>query len=257
MRINRDTLLRIAQDTVSQRARAERDILAAYMCGSVLGDDPLLGGSTDIDLVFIHVGLIPAEREITYLTEDVHLDIAHHLDRDYRQARRLRKHPWLGPTIASCKILYDPHHLMDFTQASVRGQFDQPENTLSRARPLLDRSRQEWLALATAVRQGPVTGPQIVEQFFRAVESAANAVALLAGPPLTERRFLMNFPGRAESAGSPGLYAGLLGLLGASQLDPALLTVGSPGRPLELCGRQAPVRPTHPGASITKGLNAT
>jgi hypothetical protein len=100
-----------------------------------------------------------------------------------------------------------------------------------------------------------------VEQFFRAVESAANAVAVLAGPPLTERRFLMNFPGRAESAGSPGLYAGLLGLLGASQLDPALLAGWLPAwqAALEaLPDDQVPVR-LHPSRRIyyQKGLNAT
>ena len=55
MRINRQTLLRIANDTVAQRVRQERGILSAYLCGSLLGDDYLLGGCTDIDLVFIHI----------------------------------------------------------------------------------------------------------------------------------------------------------------------------------------------------------
>lgn len=214
MRINRETLLRIAQDTVAQRARAERDIQAVYLCGSVLGDDYLLGGTADIDLVMIHIGVIPAEREIVRLTEDVHLDIAHHLEKDYRRGRQLRQHPWLGPTLFDCKPIYDLHHLLDFTQASVRGQFNQPEQVLNRARSLSETARQGWYGLSGAEGSG---GPQEVLRYLRSVEAAVNAVALLSGPPLTERRLLMNFPARAQAVGSPGLHAGLLGLLGAGQ----------------------------------------
>ena len=56
MRINRDTLLRIARDTVARRTRQDRGIVAAYLCGALLGDDYILGGTADIDLGFIHLG---------------------------------------------------------------------------------------------------------------------------------------------------------------------------------------------------------
>jgi hypothetical protein len=220
MRITRQTLLKIARDTVEQRARSDRDLLSIYLHGALLGDEPLLGGTADIDLVFIHNDGAIVEREIKRLTDEVHLDIAHHDRREYRQTRKLRVHPWMGPTIFRCKILYDPQHFMDFTQASVRGQFNRPEYTLSRARGQAEHARQMWFSLEALEAEPQVDDVQL---YLRAIEHAANAVASLSGPPLTERRFLLNFPRRAEAIGRPGLYPGLLGLLGSPKVEPKML----------------------------------
>jgi hypothetical protein len=216
MRITRETLLKIARDTVSQRTRTERGLLAVYLDGSLLEDEFLLGGATDIDLVFIHADSVPVEREIVHLTDEVHLDIAHYFHRDFRQVRALRVHPWMGPALNHCKILYDPQHFLDFTQASVRGQFDEPTHILERVNQLLGHARQIWLAFH---EQRPPAGQKEVMDYLRALGHAANAVAVLSGPPLTERRFLLRFPQRADAAGKPGLYPGLLGLLGAANAD--------------------------------------
>jgi hypothetical protein len=126
----------------------------------------------------------------------------------------------MGPTLAESRALYDPHHLLDFTQASVRGQFYLPEHVLARVRPQAENARQAWLSFASGVSEAR---PEDVAQYLRAVEQAANAIAGLSGPPLTERRFLLEYPRRAEAVGSPGLSAGLLGLLGAPQVDPGVL----------------------------------
>lgn len=217
MRINRPILLRIAEDTVTQRVRQEHGILSAYLCGSLLGEDFLLGGTTDIDLVFIHLDTYPLEREILRLSDEVHLDIAHYSQRELRQGRQLRLHPWWGPTIYTCQPLYDPQHFMHFTQASVRGQFENPENVIARARPQLGHARQIWAGLMSEPTKG--SPPEQVALYLRAVEHAVNAVAGLSGPPLTERRFLLHFPQRAEAARRPGLYPGLLGILGAPHVD--------------------------------------
>jgi len=216
MRITRDTLLKIAKETIDRQVRANRDIIAAYLCGSLSGDEFLLGGTADIDLVFIHDGQPSTPREIIHLTDDVHLDIAHHDQKDYRQPRSLRTHPWLGPTLDACKALYDPRHFLDFTQASVRSQFDRPDTVLQRVRSSAGRSRQIW----TDLQMLPATpGPQELNSYLRAVWHVANAIAGLSGPPLTERRFLLGFPARATALNRPGLYAGLLGLLGASNVS--------------------------------------
>jgi hypothetical protein len=217
MRINRDTLLGIANDTVAQRVRQERGILSAYLCGSLLGENFLLGGATDIDLVFIHIDTPPVEREILRLTDEVHLDIAHYAQKVFREPRRLRQHAWLGPTIFSCRLLHDPGHFMDFTLASVRGQFERPDHVLERARPQLEHARQMWVGLSGKMA-GPA-GPQEVSLYLKAIEHAVNAVACLSGPPLTERRFLLGFPERAAAAKHPGLYPGLLGMLGAPRVS--------------------------------------
>jgi hypothetical protein len=216
MRITPELLNKIARDTVNQRTRNNRDIIAVYLIGSLLKEEPLLGGTADIDLVFIHDVEIEKQREIIRLTEEVHLDIAHHPRRLYHQTRELRLHPWMGPNIYGCKVLYDPQHFMDFTTASVSGQFFQPENILTRSRKLSENSRQIWLSYQL---ERPEGHPTEIATYLEAVESAANAIAILHGPPLPERRLLLEFPGRAEALGKPGLHKGLLGLLGAPNID--------------------------------------
>ncbi len=239
MRINRETLLKLARETVSQRTRKDRTILAVYLCGSLLEEDYLLGGTGDIDLTFIHIDRVEPEREIVRLTDEVHLDIAHHAQKDYLQTRRLRMHPWLGPTIYDCQALYDPQHIMDFTQASVRGQFDKPEFVLGRANNLEQHARQIWSGLA---QKPEICGIKEIALLLKAIEHAVNAIAVISGHPLTERRLLVNFQNRADALGRPGLYAGLMGLIGAHDVDgdtmrqwiPALDTVLK-GLPQDQC----------------------
>jgi hypothetical protein len=220
MRITRDALLKVVQDTVAQRVRADRSLVAAYLCGSILEEEFLLGGTTDIDLIFIHIDPITPEREIVSLTDEVHLDVAHHLNRDYRQPRLLRIHPWLGPTLKGCKILYDPQHFLDFTQASVRGQYERPDHILERARGQFEAARQTWkeIHLTRAVQR-----PDDLLVYLRALAQAANAVALLTGAPLPERRFLLNFQARSNAVGRPGLFPGILGLLGSPRVEPEII----------------------------------
>jgi hypothetical protein len=129
-------------------------------------------------------------------------------------------HPWLGPILDGCKILYDPQHFLDFTQASVRGQFYRSDQVLGRVQPQVENARQIWLSFNSAPSRSDC---ELVLKYLRAVEQATNAVAGLSGKPLTERRFLLGFPKRAEAVGHPGLYPGLLGLLGGPRVDaPAL-----------------------------------
>jgi len=231
MRINRETLLKLARETVTQRTRKDRTILAVYLCGSLLEDEYLLGGTGDIDLTFIHIDRVEPEREIVRLNDDVHLDIAHHAQKEYIQTKKLRLHPWLGPTIYYCQTLYDPQHIMDFTQASVRGQFDQPENVLRRASSQAQHARQIWVGLTQNAEK---PGVEEALAYLRALEHAVNAIAVVSGPPLTERRFLMNFRNRAGAIGQSGLYEGLLGLLGSGEVDSEEMRTWLPDWEIEL-----------------------
>jgi len=225
MRITRDTLFNIARDTVAQRTRTDRNLIAVYLSGALLGDAYLLGGTADIDLFFVHTDVVPAEREIVRLSDEVHLDIAHHRYTDYRNTRNLRVDAWLGPTLKACHSLYDPQHFLDFTVASVRGQFDRPDHVLERAQKQAETARRIWLSFHN---QPFEQGTAQVTEYLRSVSSAANAIASLSGSPLTERRFLLSFPARAAAVGKPGLQAGLLGLLGASSLEGDVLPAWIP-----------------------------
>ncbi len=216
MRITPETLREIAQETVEKRVRADPTILAAYLCGTALGEDFSLGGTLDIDLVFIHIDQVTPEREIIRLTDEVHLDIAHHPQKQYEPPRALRTHPWLGPTVFACKPLFDRRHTLDFIQASVRGMFNSPQTVMGRARPQAEHARQMWFELKDV---GEKAGIKETRLYLKALEHAANAVALLSGDPLTERRFLVRFAQRAAAIGRAGLAAGLIGLLGGAEVQ--------------------------------------
>lgn len=215
MRITRELLREIAEDTVSDRLEEDKKIVAAYLHGTVLDGDPVLGGSADIDLVFIREKRTPAP-EVIRLTEDVHLDIQHHLTSDYQPPRTLRTDTWKGAALYACKSLYDPDHLIDFTQASVRGMYYSYENILGRAEPLLKSARKTWINFHNRM---PKPDPDTVWRYLTALENIANAIGFLNGPPLTIRRLLLEFPERAEALERGDLFDGLVGLLGANDLE--------------------------------------
>ncbi len=216
MRINQSMLLKVANDAVTRYVGTDRTLLAVYLQGSLLGDSPLLGNTADIDLFLIHTNEVGIEREIVRISDEVHLDISHHSHSIYRQPRELRVHPWLGPAVYGCKIMHDPQHFMDFVQASVRGQFTSVGNILHRVRKQAGHAREMWESF---IDHPHPPEPQDAFRYLRTLEHTANAVAGLSGYNLTERRFLLDLPARAETVNKPGIYAGFLGLLGASAVD--------------------------------------
>lgn len=223
MRITRDSLLKLARDTAHLYARQDRSIVAIYLIGSLLTEEPLLGGSTDIDLVFVHDGQPVQEREIVRMSDDVHLDIAHHSHAQYEQPRQLRIDPWVGPAIHDHPIvLHDTQHWFEFTQASAGSQFNRSDYKFGRARPFSDAARQGWLRLHTA-SPGQFAGPEALKIYLQSIEMGANAVASLAGAPLTERRFLPAFEQRSHAINQPGLSAGLRGLTGENLVDATVI----------------------------------
>jgi len=224
MRVTRETLIRIAKETVQQRRYGDRTIIAAYLTGSLLTEQPFLGGVTDIDLVFVHAEKPAVRREIAKLPSDFHIDITHNTNKDYEPPRELRVNPWLGYEIYAPMLLYETQHFFEYTQASVRATFHEPITVIQRAHNLLDHGRQIWIDLTTEIK----VGPKQVARYLKAVSHAANAIAELNGPPLAERRFLLEFPARAEALELPGLTTGLLGLLGANNLDASTLAAWLP-----------------------------
>ncbi len=216
MRINQNMLLKIANDAVAKYVDTDRTLLAIYLQGSLLGNSPLIGNTADIDLFLIHTDEVGVDREVVKISDEVHLDISHHSHVLYRQPREIRIHPWLGPAVYGCKIMYDPQHFVDFIQASVRGQFSNVGNVLSRVRRQAGHAREIWEAF---YEHPHPPNPQDASLYLHALEHAANSVAGLSGQILTERRFLLDFPARVDVVGKPGLYAGFLGLLGASMVD--------------------------------------
>lgn len=222
MRVTSEVLLKIAQDYIQQQTRRSNTLLAAFVHGAALLESPLLVGTGDIDLFLIYNEAIPESRQVLRVTDEIHLDIASYPRHAFHQTRQIRVHPWFGPGISNCKILYDPQHFLDFLQASVRGQFTSPDYIFARAQSLVENSRQIWLEYQSGI---PESTPHEMQKYLMAVSQATNAIASLSGTPLTERRFLIEFPQRAQSVGqSELLFGSLLGLLGTSQVNPPTIT---------------------------------
>ena len=59
MRITRDLLLNTARNTIKRQTLGGHDLLCAYLTGALIYDQPMLGGITDIDLVYVHSGDAP------------------------------------------------------------------------------------------------------------------------------------------------------------------------------------------------------
>jgi hypothetical protein len=219
MRTTREILIRIAKETAQKRALSDPSLVAAYLTGSLCTDNPFLGNTTDIDIVFVHEGRSAVHREILPLTPEVHLDIVHNPRSDYEKPKELRTHPWLGPELYDPLPLYVTQHFFEFVQAGVRAEYYQPINVLARARWNSEHARQIWAGM----QPGPENDPVLLITFFKALNHAANAIAVLNGGPLAERRFLLQFPSRAEAVGTPGLTDGLLHLLGRERADSPIL----------------------------------
>ncbi|WP_299029077.1 hypothetical protein [uncultured Thermanaerothrix sp.] len=211
MRITREMLLNLARETAERTARRQRDIVCIFLIGSLLDEEPLLGGSGDIDLVIIHDAEPLAPREVQRLSDEITLDVAHLGLAAFQPARRLRHDPWLGSALwGNPLVLYDRQHWLEFTQASGTAQFTLPENVYQRAQRLAQAARARWRDL----NETPPAPLDAAWGLLEAATQAANAIACLSGAPLTERRFVLNFPARAQAVARPGLAAGLTDLIG-------------------------------------------
>jgi len=123
MRITRESLHTIARETAEKYARRNRALVCIYLTGSLLSDAPLLGGTTDIDLIFVHAATPPFTREVLRLSDEIHLDIAHYPQTVYQQPRHLRRDPWIGAHLClNSLMLYDTQHWFEFTHPGGRGR---------------------------------------------------------------------------------------------------------------------------------------
>src|SRR5512141_1704884 len=219
MRVTRESLIRIAKETAQGRAFNDRSIIAAYLTGSLGSDtEPLLGGTTYIDIIFVHADEPTHRREFVKLTPDFHVDLSHRARAEFKKPRELRLDPWLGWEMYDPQLLFEREKFFEFVQAGLRAgfEFNAPAPALQRSRMLLSHGRQIWRDLLEA---SDVVRPQDITKFMKSLFHGVNAVAELSGPPLYERRLMLEFLPRAETAQRPMMNAELVNLIGASELD--------------------------------------
>ena len=236
MLITKDLLIQLTKDYLNRLLRQNKDIVAAYLTGSMLLDEPLLGGSTDIDLVIVHKEEPAVEREIRRVKSNISFDIVHHHQSLYTFHRRMRQDAWLGAALRNHDaIMYDTDHWLEYIQAGVDSQYDSPENTHARALKFSDDARRYWFELDD---DDETPFSEWLNVFFKAVGSASNAIAALSGPGLTQRRFMLEFPARAEAVDQLPMVGDLARLIGNDQMSPELYEKWRPiwEKYLERCG---------------------
>jgi hypothetical protein len=210
MRITRDLLLSTAEETVKRELFGSNDIVCAYLTGSITREDPLVGGTTDIDLIYIHSLETPQEREIVPITDDFHLDIAHFSQSYFSKPRKLRTDRWVGSFLCHYPIiLHDTNHWFDYVRSGIFAHFFEPVYKIQRVKPFIESARQSWLGLLNQDGDHLNT----VHQYLQVIKDAANAIACLTSVPLTDRRFLMDFPAAVQAINMPGLEGGLVDLI--------------------------------------------
>ncbi len=211
MRVTKDLLINTAKETVRQATYGSHDLICVYITGSLLLEDPLIGGATDIDLVYVHGIDIPAEREIIPIVDEYHLDITHYHEYAFSQPRSLRTDAWIGSFLCNSPLLlFDTNHWFEFNQAVVTAHFFDPVNIIQRVKPFVEQARSGWISLQSG-KDG--FNPTSLYQYLKIIENAANAVACLDSVPLTERRLLLDFPRHAANLGMPGLASGFIDLI--------------------------------------------
>lgn len=229
MRVTRESLIKIARETAQERAYNDKEIIAAYLTGALVDDtvDPILGGTADIDIILVHKDEPKHRREFTRLTPDFHVDITHRAKSELKRPRELRLDPWLGWEMYDPMLLFEREKFFEFVQAGLRAgfEFNAPEPALHRSRLLLSQARKIWremLEISDSVEPGDVL------KYMKSLYFAVNAVAELSGPPLGERRLMLEFVARAETAQNPGMDTALVDLLGASSLNASVMQAWLP-----------------------------
>jgi hypothetical protein len=220
MRITRDILLNQARENASRMAAKDRGLICIYITGSLLRDDPLIGGVTDIDLICIHDRPISVQREVIRLSAEISLDLAHYEQENFEPARKLRTDAWIGGEMENVPIvLHDSLRWYDFTRASATAQFWRSENIYARACSFLVPARKAWSDLRDEVIP---QGIKRVSAFLNALRDTANSVAVLSGAPLALRRMLLELPERAGKADLPGFAGEFVQLFTSDQVTDEL-----------------------------------
>jgi hypothetical protein len=199
MRITHEALLKLAKETVEKRFAHDINVTAVFLIGSMRPDQVVVESAADVDLLVLHNGELPRDREIVKLSNEYHLDITYEPASLYSQPRELRGDGWRGWIMWNPRLLYQKGRFFEYTQSVVRAQFDDPANIIKRARYFAELARKAW----SEMQMVPENASPL--RVLTCAFNAANAFACLSGPPISERKLLAEFPERAKLLNQPDL----------------------------------------------------
>ena len=192
MRFTHEALLKLARDTVEKRFAHDSNVTAVFLIGSLRPDHVTVESAADVDLLVLHNGEMARDREIIKLSNEYHLDIVYEPASLYAQPRELRAEGWRGWIMWDPRLLYQKGRFFEYTQSVVRAQFEDPANIIKRSHYFADPAREAW----SEMQMYPNSAKPY--KVLCAVHNAANSLAALSGPPISERKVLADFPERAN-----------------------------------------------------------
>jgi len=193
MHFTHEALLKLARETAEKRFAHDPNVTAVFLVGSMRPEHVEVESAADVDLLVLHNGELPREREIVKLSNDYHLDISYEPASLYAQPRELRGEGWRGWAMWNPVLLFQKGRFFEYTQSVLRAQFDDPANIIKRARFFSVPAREAWFEM----QSDPQSANAL--KLLNAVANAANALASLDGAPISERHLLEEFPARAKS----------------------------------------------------------
>jgi len=193
MHISRDALLKITKDTVAKRFAHDPNVTAVFLVGSLRPESAAIENIADVDLLVLHNGEIPRDREIIKLSNEYHLDISYEVITAYSQPHELRGDGLRGWAMWDPQLLFQRGRFFEYTQSIVRAQFEEPVNIIKRALSFSVPAREAWFEM----QSNPEDAHPL--QILSAAQNAVNALACLSGPPLPERRVLAGIQERARA----------------------------------------------------------
>lgn len=197
MRLTRERLLNLTNSYLTKIVRKDPNIICIYLTGSMLNEDPFIGGTTDVDLVIVHNHPRDIPRQIVPITEEATLDIHFFQQAYYTPQRKIRLDPWVGPALCFDPVLlYGKGHWFEFTQAAIEAGFFQPGCVLQRSRLFFAKAFESYRELR---QNRSMTQSRYILTTLRTIENVCNSVASLNGPPLTDRRILKSFKDVCEA----------------------------------------------------------
>jgi len=175
----------------------------------LISEDPFLGNTTDIDLVFIHNTEPASAREVVPMGEEFNLDIFHFPRRKFSQPKDLREDPWLGCLFCENPfVFYDSYHFYDFLRAGIFSNFFSPAYALARSQYFYTHARDRWTSLHHTAQEDDFS-VNLVFDYLQILFDAGNTIACLTGKPISERRFLTTLESVTSFLGRPGLASGM------------------------------------------------
>lgn len=184
MKYTKDHLLEAAEKFIQKKITRDPSVSAVFLIGSLRKVEHFVGKPMDVDLLILKDGPVDIDNELVRVNESYHLDVHYDDVSLYEDPKPLRGDGVRGWALWDADVLYQREHIFEFTQSTVRAQFDEPKYVVERMQYFCQRARNFWL------ERNEKPDEVEAEDYLEAVANAANALASINHEPLSIRSLL-------------------------------------------------------------------